>query len=82
MKVYNGGKLVSRTIDVDLLRGPERLIEAIREACEDLEDVRFEVESEIYNYGDSRSHDLVIYGTPTGDLATWAVKESKREWGR
>lgn len=76
MKVYNRGTMVSREIDLDLIeRGPTQLIAEILEACVDLEDVRFESEVEVYNYGDTVACSLVVYGKPTGELAEAARKQ-------
>ncbi len=76
MRVLNGGTMVERTINVDLIeRGPgalDAMLAAIVQACEGLEDVSFQTEAEVYNYGDSVTSELHVYGTPVGELADQA----------
>ncbi len=88
MRVLNSGTLVERRIDLDYEVNPryddthdavERLIELVRDASRDLTNVRFETETESGPHGSSETHALLVYGTPTGDLAAQAKRQYEQE---
>lgn len=81
VRVLNGGSLVSRRIEIDRYSTTaEDLIEAIREACTDLENARFETVVEDGPHSAYEMYSLEVYGTPTGELARQAkiVAEARR----
>ncbi|KIA72688.1 hypothetical protein ANMWB30_24560 [Arthrobacter sp. MWB30] len=84
MKILNNGERVEHSITVNVLTFEENddpvenLIDYIRDACKDLVEVQFRVDADRY----FDSHELIITGTPTGDLAVEAKRQAAAEQAR